>query len=264
MAKKSVWLSWTPGDAEEARLHEVGAALTRVGLEVRGAPWANDLARMDWMECAGQLIGDSAPDAWLIVGRAEDFADRDVRYGLSMAAAVSDSEKGAGPVIVTLDDDATALAGLSLLQGAPRLDARRPDWAAQLVAHLHRPHSAAGRSDVHFNVIAHAAIGQWYEAAPAEGAWSGALFCVADDGATVDHIAVGPRGVLPERTSLEFPQRGLKAASGGVDFTGSAVRNNISAEESFYAKVSGAPSCVLFGPYDPDADETESYILRLS
>lgn len=95
---------------------------------------------------------------------------------------------------------------------------------------------------------------------PTTGTWQGALFGVA--GAEIDFHAVGPRGKPPERTTLSYPQKGLRLEANGVEHTAWALRNPVAVEESYFVRVRGEPRFLVFGPY-PEADVTELFTLGL-
>jgi hypothetical protein len=113
-----------------------------------------------------------------------------------------------------------------------------------------RPTQAA---DFFIDVYGNEKIGQWFEVGPKKTAWNGAVFGVAGGGGIVFHV-YGPRGELPERAELDRPLKGLKMTVGGRQFDAWAIQNRLDVDESYYVKVSGAPSAILFGPYSAEED----------
>jgi hypothetical protein len=120
--------------------------------------------------------------------------------------------------------------------------------------------TAAPSEAFRFSVIAHASLGQWFEVGPVEDHWQGALFGV--DGGAITHHGVGPSGMLPERCTLEHPSMGMRIDAGGREFTCCAVKNRLSSGESYFVRVTGAPSGLLFGEH-PEQDEADVRILDL-
>jgi hypothetical protein len=240
-------------------------ALARVGLDVAGAPYVDDLDKTAWSELGALLCDEAKPaDLWIIAGRTADFDTMSVRYGLSLAAAMALGRDGGPPAmaVLHLDGDGSGPDLPTLLRRAQRLDGRASTWAAKVVAMAHRT-PAAPPVDFHINVIGHPMIGTWVEVGPTDGAtWQGALMGVSGD-AEVLHQAVGPRGQLPERTTLNYPSTGIKAEAAGEAFTASSVQNPIGPGESYYAKITGHPSKLIVGS-DVGADAPEVSVVTLA
>ena len=108
--------------------------------------------------------------------------------------------------------------------------------------------------DFRLDVLGDEKLGQWFEIGPATGAWSGVVFGVTGQGVEINFQAVGPSGVLPEKTTLEFAQQGLQIKAGGRDFTAWAVRNEVADGASYFARVKGSPDAILFMPYADESD----------
>jgi hypothetical protein len=65
---------------------------------------------------------------------------------------------------------------------------------------------------------------------------------------------VGPKAHAARQDQLEFAQEGLQIKSGGRDFTAWAVRNQVGADASYFARVKGSPEAILFMPYAEESD----------
>lgn len=260
MAGKRVWMSWLGQGAPQP----VVAAMSQVGLEVSGAPWADDLEKAGWSELSGLLTGDDAPDLFVAAGSRADFASPRIAYGLSLVMMRLAAAGRRTPYPVALFLDGPPDAGRPTLHNLFHdLDGAAAGWNAKLVAAGFKAF-APPASDYHLDVIGHQAIGQWVEVGPpAEAHWAGAMLGVTGEGAEIEHHAVGERGQLPERTVLNYASQGIEAELGGEAYRLWSVQNDIGPEHSYFVKITGFPKAIVFGGH-PGREDAEVHVLRLS
>jgi hypothetical protein len=263
MAEKKIWVTWLPGDAGSQKPDQILGTLHNYGFRVGGAPWVDDLKRMEWYELGTLLLEVDKVDLWFIAGTRNDLISTSNRYALSLVAAIVREGRGAGFSIFCLVlDDAIDPAAMPLLtRDFSFLSAASPDWPAKITAAFLKktkiePHS------FRFNAVGHPIIGHWFEVGPREGEWQGVMFGVSAEGKITHHM-VGPKGQLPEKSILEYPIIGIKAEVGGVEYTASSVQNRISSNDSYYVKIEGFPSRILFGGH-PGTDQAEVTVIELS
>ena len=262
MRRKQVWSTWLPRAALHADIQSVLQSLKSRGLDVQGGQWNADLAKAGWMESAAPLFG-VGPDLWSIVGCRNDYDADPVRYGLSLAAATIAAKRGAPvPTLVACLDACLDAASLPALLRASRcIGPPVSTWGAQAVALAMTPRSKPTEELFSFSATAHPALGQWFECGPADGlTWRGAILGVA--GAELTHQGVGRRGELPERCVLEYPSKGIDIEYDGRAFSCWGVKNALTAGESYFVRVVGMPSRVLFGEF-PEQDEAQLHVLQL-
>jgi hypothetical protein len=263
MAQKKVWVTWLPAGEGAPQAEGTLKALGAVGLQIGGAPWIDDLEKMAWYDLGNALHDPAQADLWLIAGREEDFRSMRHRYGLSLVTAMARDRRGGGFPIVSLGLDGTVSDETlpTLMRGMRFLSAAEPNWAAKIAAgFLKRTEGAA--SDFRLTATGHPFIGQWFEVGPREGEWQGAMFGVSGEG-KISHHLVGPKGQLPERSVLEYATQGIQAEVGGVAYTAWSVQNRIGPNDSYYIKVEGHPSKLLFGGH-PGTDQAEVSVVQLS
>jgi len=262
MARKKIWLTWLPtegGDGAEGGSgpQDTVAFLTHSGLEVGGAPWVDDPDNLAWAELGNLLLGENAPDIWLVAGTGPDFAAPATRYALSMIAAMlREAERPIAMACLGLDGALDPEAMPSLLSSALLLDGNDFGWAAQVLNA--RP---AEEEDFRLGVIAQKLLGQWLELGPREGEWHGAMVGAAEGG-SITHHAVGTKGQLPQRATLEYPLQGLEAELAGTKFTAWAVQNRLGPEDSYFVRIEGRPARLILGQH-PESDEAEVRVLDL-
>ena len=259
MANTTVWLTWLPPEAEDRPgPQDTIAFLTHSGLQVGGAPWVDDPANLAWAELGNLLIGEKAPDVWLIAGEAADFQAPATRYALSMIAAMVREAEGTPAIACfALDGGLESDALPSLLRQALLLDGNDFGWAAKLL----NARAATAADDFRLTVIAQRLIGQWIEVGPRAGAWQGAMVGIGEGG-KITHHAVGVRGQLPERAVLEYPLEGLEAELGGTKVNAWAVQNALGPEESYFVRIEGQPARIILGQH-PESDTPEVRVLDL-
>ena len=255
---KTVWM--TALGHEEASASLVSSTVTGYGLACKGHFWVDAPEKMAWKEALTELLKERA-DLWLILANAAELAKPSVRYGLSLFAAALVAERGAAFPIVILDPG-TGLVLPDRLVSATVLPLALPTWPAKLVAKANMPANAPAAAEYRLNVLGNEQLGQWFEIGPNGAAWSGVVFGVCGERAKINFQAVGSAGKLPEKATLEFAQEGLKLDVGGREFIAWAVRNNIDADTSYFARVEGCPEAILMMPY-PDEDAAEATVLGL-
>lgn len=254
---KTIWISALA--QHQPRVAAVTAQLKRYGLQCRGHFWLDAADKVGWRPALTALL-EARADLWLILADADEIAKPDVRYGLSLMAAALRQARGASfPVALLWNTKPSALP--PLLQDALNLEESAASWQAKIVARANVPPKVMApdhRLDVHGDER----LGQWFEIGPRNDSWVGAVFGVAGMESEIDFQAVGASGSLPEKTVLEFAQQGLQLQAGSYEFTAWAVRNRIDASCSYFARVKGCPSAILFMPYAEDG-EADATVIRL-
>jgi hypothetical protein len=257
---KKVWISALEKDEEKSRT--LMQTLGRYGLNVNGHFWTDDLPHMSWSAPADELLKDDTA-VWIIFGSRETLSTPSVAYGLSLLAIQVFERKGQGfPLVVVLTDSQEGEPlKPTLLRGAEVFLATNPALGAKLVTLANMPLKKIEK-DYYLNVHALPGIGLWLDVGPAQGhEWKGAMAGV--HGGEIDFQAVGPRSAgLPEKSSLEYPSRGMKINGGEDEFIAWGVQNRIDAGSSYFARFTGMPDRILFGSF-PGDDTPEMNIITL-
>jgi len=263
MAEKKIWVTWLPGDSGSQKPDRILKTLNDYGFRVSGAPWVDDLERMAWYELGTLLMEVDKVDLWFIAGTRNDLTSTRNRYALSLVSAIICEGRGTNfPIFCLVLDGTIDPAAMPLLtRDISFLSAASPDWPAKIATAFLKQAKIDPRS-FRFNAVGHPVIGQWFEVGPREGEWQGVMFGVSSEGNIVHHM-VGPKGQLPEKSTLEYPIIGIKAEVGGVEYTASSVQNRISPNDSYYIKIEGFPGRILFGGH-PGTDQAEVTVIELS
>ena len=251
----SIWLS-ALGKDEDA-VQKLMARMKQYGLLVKGHFWANDNAKMAWHEPIGELRAKETV-AWAIMGSRAELLDNALRYGLAMLAL---SLHGELPMIL-LQTGGGPLSTEDLplpLQSAAILPADSEATPAKVIARLHAK-AIEPTADYALKMVGNPHVGQWLEIRPTGDPWQGIIFGL--DQGEILFQAVGPAGGLPAKSILEHPMQGIQLEHGGKPFTAWAVRNALSAAQSYYVKIDGTPATLLFGAF-PENDQAELYRIRL-
>lgn len=258
---KTVWI--TALSQNQPRVAAVTAQLKRYGLQCQGHFWVDAADKVGW-RVALTALQDARADLWLILADDAEMAKPGVRYGLSlMAAALRQARGAAFPIVLLWNAAAPASPALPpLLQGALNLEEAASSWQAKIVARANLAGKAAA-AEYRLDVLGDERLGQWFEIGPRSGSWNGVVFGVAGAEAEIDFQATGPHGNLPEKTVLEYAQQGLQLQAGEYQFNAWAVRNQIDADSSYFARVKGCPQAILFMPY-AEGSEAEATVIRLA
>lgn len=231
------------------------------GLDISGHFWIDDLQKMAWMG-ARDMLTDSNPVLWAILGSREDFEKTDIRYGLSLLALSANARKPSPLSILILQEGADAILADDLptpLKNAEIYPLPDKGLGAKLVAKAHQSKSPFSR-EYYIDILGNEQIGQWFEIRPAAGSWPGAMFGAA--GGEILFQAVGSAGRLPEKTVLNYPLQGMALKLGEAEYTAWAVQNEINPETAYYAKVQNYPSSILFGPFSTE-QSADVYVITL-
>ena len=236
--------------------------LKTYGLEASGHFWEENLEKLGWMTAREEIV-KSDIGMWAILGTEEMLKKSEFRYGLSLLAIMVQAARGRGfPIVVlqTQGEPVTSDALPTPLKGADVISAEGAAFGAKLVAKVHAVHRSDSEADYRMDLYGNEQLGQWFEVGPKQGVWPGAMFAV--EGADISFHGVGPKGSLPSKAVLNYPIEGLKLELGGRDYTAWAVQNELGAETSYFVKVKGFPSSVLFGPYSEE-ESADVYVLEL-
>ena len=248
---KTVWITALKED--QPRVAAVTAVLKRYGLQCKGHFWVDQPDKMAWRVAMEALL-EAKADAWLVLVDGDEIKKPSVRYGLSLMSAALRSARGGFPILTLWNSPPAAEAALPpLMAQAELLLESGASWPAKIVAKANMPPKAAP-AEFRLDVMGNERFGQWFEIGPVNGTWSGVVFGVSGEGVEINFQAVGPKGALPDKTSLEFAQEGLQIKAGGRDFTAWAVRNAVGADASYFARVKGSPEAILFMPYAEESD----------
>ncbi len=257
--KKKIWI--TSLETSEADVQKIVASLKKYGLDVDGHFWEDDLRKMAWCGPRKDLLGNNI-NMWVICGTAETFAKPSIIYGLSLLTLSIQARLGINFPIVILQEGAASidLASLPIFFGNCKIhQITSAAYGAKIVADLHKT-SKPAFPPYRLDVYGIPQVGQWFEVGPREGSWEGAIFGTV--GETILLHAVGPAGQLPEKSVLNYAQKGLEIKFGDREFSGWAVQNQIDEKTSYYVKVDGHPKTIMFCSYTQD-DDTEAYVIDL-
>lgn len=256
--KKKIWLSSLEPSKETVQ--SIMGLLTKYGLGLDGHFWEDDLEKMAWSKPRKEIL-EKDVSMWLIHSSAGSLAKPSVRYGLSLLALTVQAARGLNFPIVFLQegDEAivkeslpTSLSGCNVLEGSG-------SYGAKIIAALHKPVSQLF-PDYRLDVYGISQVGQWFEVGPRAGCWKGVIFGTSPEGISMH--AVGPAGQLPEKSTLNYPQKGIKLNIGEKAFDGWGVQNELDMEISYYLKVDSHPESIVFCPYSQD-DEADAYVIKL-
>lgn len=223
-------------------------ALRSVGFAVGSVAWDEINAQpRGWMQLASPLA-ESGLKAWVIAGREEDFT-ADVISSITMLFLTLKTPLLTACVLLDGGD----------LQLPPVLKniriVRQTSWAPKVMALCA---TSCSKTAGPFHICAHLSpfTGQWLEIGPERGeTWAG--FMVGLIGAEVGALGVGPRGQVPLRCALHYPQLGIVGDLDGQPFHACAAQNVLDSETACYVRVDGHPHTV-FVAGAPEAEEQEA------
>ncbi|MBW2265337.1 MAG: hypothetical protein JRF28_04080 [Deltaproteobacteria bacterium] len=257
---KKIWISSLIRD--ENLVKGLISQLKTYGLEASGHFWEDDLEKLAWMKVREELIKKEIA-LWALLTTDEMMKEEDLRYGLSLLAITLQAEKGMDFPVFILQTEGEPISPETLptpLKGVQVISASGAAFGAKLVAKMHSTGKEDSAAEYRMDLYGNEQIGQWFEVGPKGGIWSGGIFGV--EGAEIAFHGVGPKGKLPDKSTLNYPMEGMKLSLGETEYTAWAVQNELDSETSYFLKVKGAPESVLFGPYS-EAGDAEVYVVAL-
>ncbi len=253
---KNVWV--TALDRDEKSVQTVLGTIKRYGLGGNGHFWEDDLKHLSWMG-PREVLSEKDTALWVLVCSPKSFESETVRYGLSLLTIAVQAKRGLGFPILLATSGAVDVGTLPTpLRGADNMDIGSTSFGAKMVAKANTPVPNVP-ADYHINLHANPAYGTWFEVGPASGSsWKGALFGVC--GGEIDFHGVGPSGILPQKSVLEYPMQGIKLALGEKEYNAWAVQNTLDGETSYYVRIRETPKSIIFGPFAQDDEASVNSI----
>ncbi len=263
MAAKKALLTWLPAEKTGLKPEPVLQAMKKVGLELSGGAWVDDLNNAVWLPLGEALSQPEKVDVWVVAGSKKEFESHPIRFGLSLVSLFASRTRPKKLPVICLgvgsppgEDDLPPT-----LRDGVLLSSDQADWPAKVVAAAFRTVEISLEP---YRLIVHSGPGmwQWFEIGPREETWEGIMFGVSQE-ARITHHGVGPAGRVPEKAVVEYPVKGIQARVRDTDFTAWSVQNRLDPETSYYVKVDGFPASVIFGGH-PGEDAAEVYRLDLA
>ena len=230
----------------ETRTEEM--LLRAAGFATATIPWS-ELAtqQLGWTQLL-PLLDDTAVQAWVISGKPAEFTDELLSQISLLTLALTRPAPpltafvltggGAEPAV------AETLAHIKMFQG-------NTTFAAKLMAARLKPKPSVARP---FHMAAHLdpLLGQWLEIGPEAGAvWNGFMAGVIS--AEVVAFGVGPRGQVPQKSVLRYPQCGIKGNWGEKAFTACAAGNEVDENSACYLRLEGCPQAIFVAGYPEES-----------
>ncbi|MCL2340763.1 MAG: hypothetical protein FWC49_03550 [Proteobacteria bacterium] len=216
-------------------------------------------ASIAWDEVAGQrngwtqllpILEEPAVQAWVLAGSAEDFTAEVLSRMALLTLALRRPKL---PVTACVLSGGNGEPEFPDLLGHVRVFSGAAAFAARLAAMRLKPPVLA-RPDFHADAHPDPLIGLWLEVGPPPGAvWRGFMAGVLAGEVTA--FGVGPRGTVPQKTTLEYPQCGIQGDWGGSPFTACAARNPVDGDTACYMRVEGAPRAIFITPHPDDEEQ---------
>jgi len=236
--------------------------LKQYGLKATCLSWHDDLEKMSWIMPRQELVSNQTA-GWILLAPKELIQKESIRYGLSLLIITVLASKGTAFPILTLTD-----APLPTIDKLPTpframdfMNIADPAAIPRLVTLIHNPTDKISQKiEYRLDVYGNPQIGQWFEVGPTSKTWEGAMFGVSE--ARISFHAVGTKGGLPQRSTLNYPIKDMKVEFEDMKFLAWGLKNRITDHDSYYVKVEGWPKAIIFGAY-PELDTAEVYMFKL-
>ncbi|MDR2302494.1 MAG: hypothetical protein LBF38_10695 [Deltaproteobacteria bacterium] len=198
----------------------------------------------DWLGLS-EILEDPAVAAWVIAGPPEAFSQKIISQ-ISVLTLALDRKPGPVTAFVTKLADKSDLGLPPILSHVKVFDPLDP-YAAKLMAYRFKPPENQPRP-FYLKTYASPLIGLWLEVGPNESEkWSGFMLAVTKT--LIDVLGVGPRGQLPQKSTVNYPMHGLEGQLGDLKFNASAAKNTLDAETSAFIRLAGPPNHLIVAPY---------------
>jgi hypothetical protein len=258
--QKRVWITSLAKEKEQiTALLQLGK---KYGLAPDGHFWVDDMEKMAWQAPLESIIAKET-SLWVISASQKDFEKDSVKYGLALLCLSVQNTKGIGfPIIFISSDDSLKTEDLPTpFQGSEIFSLDNKSLGAKMTARANTPVKKI-EPEYRVNIHANQGYGIWYEFGPAKGeTWNGVL--AGGLNSEVNAHGVGPAGLLPLKTTLEYQMQGIKLEMGEDKYSAWAVKNSIDENLSYYVRFADIPGNILFGQLPDEADEADFHVLKL-
>jgi hypothetical protein len=223
-------------------------ALRAAGFATASITWEEIAAQRNGWTQLLPILEEPAVQAWVFAGAAEDFTAEVLSRMALLTVALRRPKlpvtacvlSGSGPEPEFPD----VLGHVRVFSDA--------SFAARLAAIRLKP-PVLSQPDFHVAAHLDPLIGLWLEVGPGPGAvWRGFMAGVLDGEVTA--FGAGPRGTVPQKTTLTYPQCGIKGDWGGRAFTACAAKNVIDGDTACYMRVEGEPRAVFVTAHPDDGE----------
>lgn len=253
---KKVWITSLIHD--EKNIQDIILRLKPYKVDVDGQFWRDDLDKMAWANTYEQITAKDI-GLWIIITDKTSLDKNSVVKGLSALTLMVQAERNLPVLILTTETSLDATTLPSPLQMAQIVDFKAPALPAKIVALLNLP-LANNDKEYRLNFHPLGELGLWIEIGPRDAKWDGVMLGV--NGCEINFQTYGKVGIMPEHSTLEYPQQGLKIKLSDTEFTAWAIQNKLDKSTSYFARITQLPDQILFGAYSND-DETDVYVVKL-
>jgi hypothetical protein len=259
MSAKKVWISLL--QKEEKTAQKIMQQISSYGLIVNGHFWSVNMEKMEWMSPRPELL-DKDVAVWLIAGTKADFADANVRFGLSLLSLTVQATRGHGFPIIIIQGGKEAVTVEELPTPLKHAQIVPADSAfgPKIVARANVPFKPTA-VDYRIDVYGLAGLGIWLEVGPAKDTWKGIMAGVS--GGDIDAHGVGPKGQLPmDKMVINYAMKGMKLNLGDKEYLAWAVQNEIDPNTSYFVRIRQQPDSIIFGQFS-QTDDAEVFVLKI-
>lgn len=252
MQKKKVFV--TALEKDEALVKAVFQTIGKYGLDVSGHFWNHDEPEIT-KEIPSVELEDS--DAWVIV--ANTTIPQRAMIGLSLTLLMlKNFSKNRIPVLIVGKEQPLA----PILSYAEFCTPEKLGVKLAAKTAIKKPWPQE-----EFRICAHnqAGVGLWLEVGPNVDSWDGVL--VGADyslGGVLDFQAVGPKGSMPERSTLNYPFKDAKLNLNEVEYTAYGCRNQLSNADSYFVRLKGITPSVIIGQGLGEDASMECFVIKLA
>lgn len=252
MQKKSIFVSAIEKDENAVRT--LFGKIKSYGMDVNGHFWNHDEKEIT-KEIPSQEVEQC--DAWVIY--APNVLEKKAMIGLSLTLLT----------VRTHSDHQVPVIFVGPEQPLPPLFATAEFCTPEKLGVRLASRTAIKKKwpENDFLLCAHnqPGVGYWLEIGPSKETWKGVLAGVDTSlGAVLDFQAVGPKGMLPERTILEFPFKDAKLSSGGIEYTAWGCKNELKDGDAFFIRIKGAVPSIIIGEGLAEDESMDCRVIKLS
>lgn len=242
----------------EPAAHPAEAELRSVGFATFAVTWNElDAQQNGWIQLLPPL-DDPTVNAWVIVGKPADFTDTIRSQIALLTLALTRETPPLTAFIMTGEGD---FHDVPYVLNHVQLFGHTKKYAAKLMSARTRPPEFQ-KLPFHVKAYLDPFIGAWLEIGPPDtDVWDGFMIGVTE--AKITTFGVGSRGIIPSRSTLQYPLLGIEGTIGKQSFNACAAKNFLSYKFSCYMHLDGLPDKVFCMEY-PDTKNRNNSAVRQS
>lgn len=254
----------------ENLIRSIGQEIADKALNVIATAW------QDSSDCIGLTIKEllSADGAlWIIFGDNKTFENPQTRAAISLIylAVLQQRDNKILPILFSPNQDEQSFTPPNIfnfaeISNATSIVKNKVATKAFILANKNHNEKFLQPSENNYrlNVICPTGLGLWLELGTEQHKWQGVLLGTCGNDAEPIAHGVGVKNIIPQRSTLNYPIRGMQLELADKKFIAWGCQNELTPDVSYFVKLSQIPTALIFSEFPKEGEESpEMFVINL-